>query len=82
MFFYQVSLFSGPYFLISDTSLSILMKSGDLVKMATVNIESRLPPGQRFERLSRSLSGLLPYLSVRSAFQLIFPLFFVFFCVL
>ncbi|GMY21173.1 phytyl ester synthase 1, chloroplastic-like isoform X1 [Fagus crenata] len=36
---------------------------GDLVKMATVNVESRLPPGQRFERLSRSLSGLLPYLS-------------------
>ncbi|XP_030958006.1 acyltransferase-like protein At1g54570, chloroplastic isoform X2 [Quercus lobata] len=32
---------------------------GDLVKMAAVNIESMLPPEQRFERLS----GLLPYLS-------------------
>ncbi|KAM3752894.1 hypothetical protein ACB098_03G051800 [Castanea mollissima] len=36
---------------------------GDPVKMAAVNIESRFPPGQRFERLSRSLTGLLPYLS-------------------
>ncbi|KAL4637360.1 hypothetical protein ACB092_03G071800 [Castanea dentata] len=32
---------------------------GDLVKMAAANIESMLPPEQRFERLS----GLLPYLS-------------------
>ncbi|KAK4596216.1 hypothetical protein RGQ29_014313 [Quercus rubra] len=32
---------------------------GDLVKMAAVNIESVLPPEQRFEKLS----GLLPYLS-------------------
>ncbi|XP_065631416.1 phytyl ester synthase 1, chloroplastic [Quercus suber] len=32
---------------------------GDLVKMAAVNIESMLPPEQRFEKLS----GLLPYLS-------------------
>ncbi|GMY14951.1 phytyl ester synthase 1, chloroplastic-like isoform X2 [Fagus crenata] len=31
--------------------------------MASVNIESSLPPGQRLERLSGSLSGLLPYLS-------------------
>ncbi|KAM4119390.1 hypothetical protein ACJW30_03G054900 [Castanea mollissima] len=36
---------------------------GDPVKMAAVNIESSFPPGQRFERLSRSLTGLLPYLS-------------------
>ncbi|XP_075658875.1 phytyl ester synthase 1, chloroplastic-like [Castanea sativa] len=46
--------------------LSAIM--GDLVKMAAVNIESMLPPEQRFERLS----GLLPYLSVRRACQLIF----------
>ncbi|XP_030961396.1 acyltransferase-like protein At1g54570, chloroplastic [Quercus lobata] len=36
---------------------------GDPVKMAAVNIESSFPPGQRFERLSRNLTGLLPYLS-------------------
>ncbi|KAL0005711.1 hypothetical protein SO802_013272 [Lithocarpus litseifolius] len=36
---------------------------GDPVKMAAVNIESNFPPGQRFERLSHSLTGLLPYLS-------------------
>uniref|UniRef100_A0A7N2L2Z4 Serine aminopeptidase S33 domain-containing protein n=1 Tax=Quercus lobata TaxID=97700 RepID=A0A7N2L2Z4_QUELO len=36
---------------------------GDPVKMAAVNIESSFPPGQRFERLSHSLTGLLPYLS-------------------
>ncbi|KAM4108577.1 hypothetical protein ACB094_03G054500 [Castanea mollissima] len=41
--------------------LSFIM--GDPVKMAAVNIESSFPPGQRFERLSRSLTGLLPYLS-------------------
>jgi hypothetical protein len=37
------------------------------MKMVTVNIESRLPPGQRFEQLSRGLTALLPYLSVRNA---------------
>ncbi|KAL0005701.1 hypothetical protein SO802_013262 [Lithocarpus litseifolius] len=36
---------------------------GDPVKVAAVNIESSFPPGQRFERLSCSLTGLLPYLS-------------------
>ncbi|KAK4596211.1 hypothetical protein RGQ29_014310 [Quercus rubra] len=41
----------------------ILSNPGDPVKMAAVNIESSFPPGQRFERLSRSLTGLLPYLS-------------------
>jgi hypothetical protein len=41
--------------------------SGDPVKMAMVNIESRLPPRQRFEQLSHGLTALLPYLSVRNA---------------
>ncbi|XP_062143471.1 phytyl ester synthase 1, chloroplastic isoform X1 [Alnus glutinosa] len=41
--------------------LSTIM--GDPMKMVTVNIESRLPPGQRFEQLSRGLTALLPYLS-------------------
>ncbi|KAF3961653.1 hypothetical protein CMV_013755 [Castanea mollissima] len=36
---------------------------GDSVKVAAVNIESSFPPGQRFERLSCSLTTLLPYLS-------------------
>ena len=45
------------------------------MKMAAVNIESSFPPGQRFERLSRSLTGLLPYLSVWNACQLGFPFF-------
>uniref|UniRef100_A0A2N9ITP1 Uncharacterized protein n=1 Tax=Fagus sylvatica TaxID=28930 RepID=A0A2N9ITP1_FAGSY len=52
-----------PNFLIPDISLSIVMASGDPVKMASVDIETTLPPGQRSERLSRSLTGLLPYLS-------------------
>uniref|UniRef100_A0A2N9I8R5 AB hydrolase-1 domain-containing protein n=1 Tax=Fagus sylvatica TaxID=28930 RepID=A0A2N9I8R5_FAGSY len=48
-----------------DSAVPYLLGSimGDLVKMASVNIESSLPPGQRLERLSGSLSGLLPYLS-------------------
>ena len=33
------------------------------------------PPGQRFERLSRSLTGLLPYLLVWNACQLGLPFF-------
>lgn len=37
------------------------------MKMVMVNIESRLPPGQRFEQLSHGLTALLPYLSVRNA---------------
>ncbi|XP_075658729.1 phytyl ester synthase 1, chloroplastic-like [Castanea sativa] len=41
----------------------ILSNPGDSVKVAAVNIESSFPPGQRFERLSCSLTGLLPYLS-------------------
>jgi hypothetical protein len=41
--------------------------SGDPVKMAMVNNESRLPPRQRFEQLSHGLTALLPYLSVRNA---------------
>ncbi|KAF5453905.1 hypothetical protein F2P56_023617 [Juglans regia] len=36
---------------------------GDPVKMAMVNIESRLPPGKKLEQLSLSLTSLLPYLS-------------------
>ncbi|KAB1202776.1 hypothetical protein CJ030_MR8G022184 [Morella rubra] len=36
---------------------------GDPVKMAMVNVESKLPPGKRFEQLSLSLTSLLPYLS-------------------
>ncbi|KAG6646440.1 hypothetical protein I3843_07G008800 [Carya illinoinensis] len=36
---------------------------GDPVKMAMVNIESRLPPGKKLEQLFLSLTSLLPYLS-------------------
>lgn len=68
MCFYKLSVVAVPNFLISDISSSTFMTLGDLVKMAAINIESMLPPEQRFERLS----GLLPYLSVRSACQLIF----------
>lgn len=60
------------------------MASGDPVKMAMVNVESKLPPGKRFEQLSLSLTSLLPYLSVRNAcinlaFLVFYKLMFLFF---
>lgn len=44
-----------PYF------LSFVM--GEPLKMATVNVESKLPPMQQLEKVSRNLVALLPYLS-------------------
>lgn len=38
---------------------------GEPFKMATVNVESKLPPIQRFEKVSQNLTALLPNLSVR-----------------
>ncbi|KAF3454372.1 hypothetical protein FNV43_RR04819 [Rhamnella rubrinervis] len=49
---------------ILHTSIPYLLSfvMGDPTKMAMVNVENRLPPVQRYEQMSRSLSGLLPYL--------------------
>ena len=69
-----MSLFAVQNSSISDLSFSILT-SGDPGKVAAVNIESSFHPGQRFERMSCSLTGLLPYLSVWNAGQLGFPFF-------
>ncbi|XP_022143061.1 acyltransferase-like protein At1g54570, chloroplastic [Momordica charantia] len=41
--------------------LSFVM--GEPVKMATVDVESRLPPMQQLEKVSLNLAALLPYLS-------------------
>ncbi|KAL0552612.1 hypothetical protein IC582_011730 [Cucumis melo] len=41
--------------------LSFIM--GEPFKMATVNVESKLPPMQRFEKVSQNLTALLPNLS-------------------
>lgn len=41
------------------------MALGDPRKMAMVNVETRMSPMQRNEKLSRNLAALLPYLSVR-----------------
>lgn len=40
--------------------------SGDPTKMALVDVESKLPPLQRLEKMSQNLTALLPYLSVRN----------------
>lgn len=41
--------------------LSFVM--GEPLKMATVNVESKLPPMQQLEKVSQNLTALLPYLS-------------------
>ncbi|XP_038890110.1 acyltransferase-like protein At1g54570, chloroplastic isoform X2 [Benincasa hispida] len=41
--------------------LSFVM--GEPLKMATVDVESKLPPMQQFEKVSQNLTALLPYLS-------------------
>lgn len=38
---------------------------GEPLKMATVNVERKLPPMQQLEKVSLNLTALLPYLSVR-----------------
>nr|XP_011459634.1 PREDICTED: acyltransferase-like protein At1g54570, chloroplastic [Fragaria vesca subsp. vesca] len=43
--------------------LRYFMISGDPMKMAMVNINSRLPPSLKFMQLSQNLTALLPYLS-------------------
>lgn len=43
------------------------MASGDPTKMAMVNVESKLPPIQRLEKMSQNLTDMLPCLSVRTA---------------
>lgn len=45
------------------------MESGDPTKMATLTIDSKLSPMQRFERMTKNLNDLLPCLSVRTAFD-------------
>lgn len=44
------------------------MTSGDPRKMAMVNVETKLPPIQRYEKMSQNLTALLPCLSVRTLF--------------
>lgn len=43
------------------------MASGDPTKMAMVNVESKLPPIQRLEKMAQNLTDMLPCLSVRTA---------------
>ncbi|XWS58289.1 hypothetical protein CRYUN_Cryun08bG0021100 [Craigia yunnanensis] len=47
----------------SDIAASVFMRLGEPLKMATVSIDSKLPPTQKIEQLSGNLAALLPRLS-------------------